>query len=182
MISRWIKSRDCVRHSGRGLSIRKWQKSFAHYIFTKSESHQRSLSHIAAPMMVLYRAWANESGAKRPDWNANFAWIFCSDCKKRPLNPCNFLIERPPWIVSSHWTQLDRPIWLMNFIGVAIWNRKTSSTHVVLLFIFVANNNKYLSILWVIIPAVNKQRQCFVGFLLLNKGNRWVWKKGLLSS
>ena len=63
----------------------------------KSESHQRSCSHFATPMMVLYRKWANELGAKWPNWNTNFARSFCeANAKKRPENPHNFLIERPP--------------------------------------------------------------------------------------
>ena len=39
----------------------------------KSESHHRSRSHFATPMMVLYRKWANDLGTKWPNWNTNFA-------------------------------------------------------------------------------------------------------------
>ena len=44
----------------------------------KSESHQRSRSHFATPMMVLCRKWANDLGAKWPNWNT---WFARNDCK-----------------------------------------------------------------------------------------------------
>ena len=73
-------------------SIRKWSKSFSLYTFTKNESHHRSCSHFATPMMVQYRHWAKDLEMKRPNLNTTLRWIFA---KIRPKIPRNFPIERP---------------------------------------------------------------------------------------
>ena len=167
MIRRWLKSRDCVRHSGRGLSIRKWQKSFSHYIFTKSESHQKSLSHIATPMVVLYIKLEFEQANlewKGPIETPTLQGFFTKWLWEKALNalefsnwktlpPMNF-IAPPQHLLRSldssrqarlanelHWSGHLKP-W--NFINVCCS----------LLFVV---DKKYL-LIRVIILAVNKQR------------------------
>ena len=60
----------CMMHSimvcQGGLSIRKWSKCSHFKLSQKSESHQRSRSHFATHMMVLYGKWSNKLGAKWP--------------------------------------------------------------------------------------------------------------------
>ena len=65
-----------------GLSIRKWSKSFTpqpSHFHKKVESHHWPCSIFAIPMMVLYRKWASDLGAKwpRPTLRGSFAkWLW----------------------------------------------------------------------------------------------------------
>ena len=76
----------------------------------------RGLAHtsgqIATTMMVLYRSWANDLGAK---WllieTPTLRGFLRSDCSKRPENPHNFLIERPPGMEMIHIYECSDQSW-----------------------------------------------------------------------
>ena len=72
-------------HKQGGLSIKNGQNR-SHFTFSqRSESHHRSRSHFATPMMVLYRKWANDLGTKLPNWNTNFARDYCEVIARKGL-------------------------------------------------------------------------------------------------
>ena len=73
-VSRWSSGKSQAYRPGGSFNKKIIPSSQFH---KKSESHQRSRSHFATPLVVLYRKWANELGAKWPNWNTNFARIFC---------------------------------------------------------------------------------------------------------
>ena len=79
-----------------GLPIRNGQNC-SHFTFSqKSESHHRSCSNFATPMMVLYRKRANDLGTQWPTWNTNLARNHCEGITRKGLTFLATLIERPP--------------------------------------------------------------------------------------
>ena len=91
----------------------------------KSESHHRSRFHFATPMIVLYRLserFGNEMALLKHQLCKDFLQ---SDCEKRPENPCNFLIERPPkWIDTDSY--LFETQW-RNFANLAVLTYASST-------------------------------------------------------
>ena len=86
-----------------GHSIRNGQNRSRFTFSQKRESHHRSRSHFATPMMVIYRKWTNDMGTKWPNWNTNFARNYCEVIvRKGPKFLATFfIIERPPWLYPS---------------------------------------------------------------------------------
>ena len=66
----------CILSKQWGLSIKNGQHRYHFTLSQKSESHQRSRSHFTTHMMVLFRKWVNELGAKWPKYKTNFQGTF----------------------------------------------------------------------------------------------------------
>ena len=73
-----------------------FQNSSHFTLSQNSESQQMSRSHIATPMMVLYRKWENDLGAKRYYWKTNFGRKLCKVVVRKGLNFLATVIERTP--------------------------------------------------------------------------------------
>ena len=98
-IINWLKltMKTTVMQYKRSFNLKTGQNNSRIQLSRNSESHHRSRSRIATPMMVLYKTRGKDLGAKWPSWKTKFARNFCEVIarKKRAENPHSICIEIP---------------------------------------------------------------------------------------
>ena len=93
-----------TRGWGGGFQLENCLNRSQSHFHKKCESRRSTCSHIAIPMIILYRTLTSDLGAKRSNWNIDFVMSFCKQLRGKgwkPSESSNWETPRPHGFIGG---------------------------------------------------------------------------------